>query len=392
MNHCNQTIILLNRDCAFESPRSIRIVKWLRKIAKIHVLSFHGNRQKDCYGENTVVYTFFKIPLSKPMEKIKRIFFKLIAFFAPWFYRLIVFRKEDKTFFETLLSQKGDVIICQSLDLLPYAFFYKEKYKDAKIIFDAREFYPHQGYHSFLWRIVFKDFTEWLCKTYLSRCDHVITVSKEIQDLYAHVFQVRSIVIPSYPSYHDLLPQPVSFEQIRMIHHGSCSRQRHLERMIDLLSMLDQRFSLTFMVLSDDTDYLYFLKRYAKEKGVSDRLFFENPVLFEDIIPMLNAYDIGLYYLQKTKNKNHEYALPNKFFEYIQSRLMLVISDRPSMATYVKSYSLGLADDNLERLAISLNAMTVKDIQKYKENAHQAAVKLCDEHTKNYFCNLLKNV
>ena len=38
-----------------------------------------------------------------------------------------------------------------------------------------------------------------------------------------------------------------------------------------------------------------------------------DPVPFDEIIPMLNKYDLGFYYLEP-KGFNVTYNLPNKFF------------------------------------------------------------------------------
>ena len=50
---------------------------------------------------------------------------------------------------------------------------------------------------------------------------------------------------------------------------------------------------------------------------------------------MANDYDVGLYLLPPT-NFNQRYALPNKFFEFIQGRLAIAIGPSPEMAKLVE--------------------------------------------------------
>ncbi|MBX7491583.1 capsular biosynthesis protein, partial [Helicobacter sp. Faydin-H70] len=93
-----------------------------------------------------------------------------------------------------------------------------------------------------------------------------------------------------------------------------------------------------------------------------------------EIIPFSTQYDIGFYILQPT-NYNGYFALPNKFFEFIQARLAIAIGPSPEMARYVKEYHLGIIakDFTPQSMAQELNKLTKQDILKYKENANKTA-------------------
>ena len=63
-----------------------------------------------------------------------------------------------------LQEREFDVIFCHDLLLLPFAI---ENKKQAKIIFDAREYYPRQMEGNERWKRLFAGFNDYLCQNYL---------------------------------------------------------------------------------------------------------------------------------------------------------------------------------------------------------------------------------
>ncbi|WP_416862170.1 hypothetical protein [Helicobacter ganmani] len=142
--------------------------------------------------------------------------------------------------------------------------------------------------------------------------------------------------------------------------------------MIETMDYVDSRFHLDLMLVPNyQRDYYQTLQAMV-EKRKNVRIL--PPVSFEEIIPFSTQYDIGFYIL-KPANFNHLYALPNKFFEFIQARLAIAIGPSPEMARLVQEYNLGIIakDFSAKEMAKSLNALTKEQILQYKENANQTA-------------------
>ncbi|MBA3286203.1 MAG: hypothetical protein H0U27_14260 [Nitrosopumilus sp.] len=95
---------------------------------------------------------------------------------------------------------------------------------------------------------------------------------------------------------------------------------------------------------------------------------------FDDIIRIISSYDIGLFLLPPV-NFNYTYALPNKFFEFIQARLCIAIGPSEEMKKIVETYNIGIISEDfsaysLKKVFLSLD----KDqILKYKTNCNIAA-------------------
>ena len=74
-------------------------------------------------------------------------------------------------------------------------------------------------------------------------------------------------------------------------------------------------------------------------------------------------------------NFNNKYALPNKFFEFIQARLALAIGPSLEMKRIVEQTGCGFFSSNFSAqcMADCLNRLSVHQIEEYKQKAHEAA-------------------
>ena len=104
------------------------------------------------------------------------------------------------------------------------------------------------------------------------------------------------------------------------------------------------------------------------------------PVPTEDLVPTLNQYDVGIHQLPAT-NTNHVVAMPNKFYEYVQARLALVIGPNEGMAQLVRKYGLGVVAEDFTVAALSeaISSLTAPEVSKFKANSNLAAKSLSAE-------------
>jgi glycosyltransferase involved in cell wall biosynthesis len=267
---------------------------------------------------------------------------------------------------------KHDVAIANALHALPLAV-----HLGAPVVFDAHEFAPDELGDRFWWRLLERPVRLWMCRRYIPEVAAMTTVAEGIAEAYERLVGVRAVVVRNTPPFADLEPTPVG-EQVRILHHGAAIRGRGLEEMVRLADLLDERFSIDFVLVEGSPGYRDALIRRA---GHNPRVRFPPPVPMREIVPMANSYDIGLYLLAPS-NLNQRYALPNKFFEYIQGRLAVAIGPSPEMARIVDQYGCGLVapDFTAESLATMLNRLDSNQIAALKQASHSAAADLCAEH------------
>lgn len=276
---------------------------------------------------------------------------------------------------KALLSEKKfDLIISNDVSSLPLSLSLA---KSNPVLLDAHEYSPREFEDNWRWKLFFSRYNHELCKKYLPEVSSMTTVCQGIADEYKREYGVSSRVVHNAPVYHDLSPSSVSSSKIRIIHHGGAIRSRKIETMIEMMKYLDSRFTLDFMLVDSSPGYMKELRSLAKGDS---RIFFIDPVPMPEICTTINKFDIGLFLLPPV-NFNYKYALPNKLFEFIQSRLAIAIGPSPEMADIVKKHRCGVVSNSFspKELADMLNALDAEAVARLKTASDQAAAVLSYE-------------
>lgn len=260
-----------------------------------------------------------------------------------------------------------DLVLCHDQHQLCWAF---SPSKVGNVVFEAHEYYPCQFENSLRWRILFGRYNKWVCENYIPKCAAMITVSDGIANEYRKNFGANPTVVHSAPDLEELYPHDVSEKNIKLIHHGAATSNRKIETMIDMMQYLDERFTLDLMLVGSGA-YYDSLKRKALN---TPRVNWLAPVPMQEIAKKCNDYDIGIFLVPPT-TFNLKYCLPNKFFEFIQSRLAIAIAPSVEMAKIVKEHDLGVIakDFTPQAMAASLNSLSSEDIARFKQNSDKAA-------------------
>lgn len=264
-----------------------------------------------------------------------------------------------------------DLVVTHDWPLLPLCV--KLRASGARVIFDAREYYPKEFEGSAWFRVAKAPERVRVLRHCLGELDGFCTVSDGLAEQFEIDFGHRPHVIYSAPSYVEAAPTQVA-SLVRMVHHGVANRDRSLERMIDVVRGLDERFTLD-MYLTGEPAYI---KSLAQRAEGCARIRIQPPVPFEQIARMLKDYDVGVCFFPP-QGFNNLHALPNKFFEYVQARLAIAIGPSPDMKVLVERYGLGVVSPSFEAedMISVLNPLSAEDINAMKQSSHRAAAELC---------------
>jgi len=245
-----------------------------------------------------------------------------------------------------------------------------------KLLFDAHEYTPGQFPHRKRY-LGQRTHARYQLKKCLPSCDVVTTVGSGIAGLYERMFGVSCSIITNAPSYRVLSPVLRDDGKIRLVHHGLAARKRDLETMVDVLRLLDSRFTLDFFLVPQDPAYYSEIRKYTQD---DPRITFNEPVPMRMLPETLNAFDVG-FWLYKPATLNLAHALPNKFFEFVQARLAVAVGPTPEMSRYIGTYGFGLVSEDFtpESMARALSGLTSGRIKDYKEKADQCARALSSE-------------
>lgn len=270
-----------------------------------------------------------------------------------------------------LVQRSFDLIVANDISALPLAL---ELAGSRPVLMDAHEYSPREFDDKLLWKLLFGRYHHDLCKRYLPRVAAMTTVCQGIADEYEREYRIPCKVIHNAPLDQKLSPSAVDADCIRLIHHGSAIRSRHLGVMIEMMKHLDARFTLDFMLVETDAAYMAELRAAAQ---ADSRISFIEPVAMQDICQRLNEFDVGVYLLPPV-NFNHEHALPNKFFEFIQARLAVAIGPSPEMATLLRQYRCGVVAESFDpqALAAVVQQLDATAVACFKEASDVAAGEL----------------
>jgi glycosyltransferase involved in cell wall biosynthesis len=268
-----------------------------------------------------------------------------------------------------LQPMQPDLVLANDAIALPIAF---EVAHGAPVVFDAHEYAPTEHDELLRWRLLIRPLVRHICRRYLPRVAAMMAVSRGIADLYAREAEVQPAVVTNAPPYSSLSPRPAG-DRVRLIHFGGADRLRRLETMIELMAYLDERFSLDLLLVGNQR-YVAKLKRLARD---DPRIRFLDPVPMQELVRHANEADIGVF-VQGGDNPQRRYALPNKFFEYIQARLAVAIGPSPEMAEIVERYACGIVSPTFEPrdLAALLNGLDSEELSRLKQGSDAAAREL----------------
>ena len=292
-------------------------------------------------------------------------------------YEKFYWRQDLIDFIQLIQDQPYDLIVANDLDCLPLALKIAQV-KRAKVLFDAHEYSPRQFEDQFRWRFIYQKYNQYLCRKYIPKVDAMVTVCDGIAEEYHRHYGILPEVVWNAPFYSEIEPQFFNTTSIRLVHHGIANPSRNLEFLIEAMKFTKPYYTLDLMLVdAGNKAYYEYLKRLA---GSNPRITFRDPIPMKELVRELNTYHAGICFFQpRTFNLKH--TLPNKFFEFVQSRVAQILSPSIEMQKIAQKYDLGImaADFSLPALVQAIHRLEHNNIRLYKENAHKSAPQLCAE-------------
>jgi hypothetical protein len=274
-----------------------------------------------------------------------------------------------------------DVVVANDAIAVPLAVSLRPR---KGVHADLHEYAPKQMENDRMWRLLIGPLMDWACRKFVTEAHSVSTVAKGIAVEYASVYGIpEPSVVPNAAAYdHRFAPTPVG-SPLRLVHTGAAGRGRKIEVMIDAVRRANEHCpgtaTLDLVLVPGDQRYIDELAVLAE--AVSDgSVRMRPPVPFEQIVPMLHEYDIGMF-ICPPSTFNLRHALPNKLFEFVQARLAILIGPSPEMEAIVMRHGLGVvsAGFDAESVAEALNNLNEPDVRRMKEASHAAARSLSAE-------------
>jgi len=382
-------------------PRVLRQIEFLGKDFIIETIGLRASNHKLVTKHLDITYSgSVDFHLSYPswiQLLIVALYVKPLNFLR-WFrsyFWLVVFKDYKQTYwsfhrqrtFQKISSSSPDIIIANDIPALPLAIRLKLAI-GAKVYFDAHEYAPLEYENDPKWLQHWAPYFTFLCKKYIPQADYCTTVANVIAEKYYSLTGKQFEVVYNAPEYYNLTPSVNSKGIVRCVHHGVASPVRKIEVIINAFIELGDGFELNLLLLvANEVEYYDQLLRLASGQS---NIIFHQPVSTKSIPSFVNQFDISLIFIPPI-NFNYTNCLPNKFFESIQARLMLLSGPSIEMEHFINKFELGKISSGFssEDIVSSLKYITRAEIEMYKHNVDAMAKELSAELMMN---NLLKKL
>lgn len=271
------------------------------------------------------------------------------------------------------------------------------KRKKAKLVYDSHEF--ELGRNQKRGKIAYWFVCHWE-RFLMKRCEFSIMVNDVIADEVQRIHRLkeRPIVVRNIPNHWELDQEKIAQtrrellsalgcaeDTFLMMYHGGVTNDRGIEQMLKAVSQLQGVYAVVLGNAATEK-YMDSLRALVDAIGISEKVLFHPAVPAEILRNYAGAADAGMSLLQPTV-QNHILALPNKFFENIQSLTPVIVSDFPAIGAIVDQYQIGIKVDPENPKEIAAAICRMRDDQEFyaacKRNLRHAKEDLCWEKEKS---------
>ncbi|MCK2036326.1 glycosyltransferase family 1 protein [Microbacterium sp. SSW1-49] len=274
---------------------------------------------------------------------------------------------------EALKGTAVDLVLANDIDAAPLAY---DLVSADRVHVDLHEFFPGLHDDNPAWAAHRGPYNGWQVRTFAAPAASTTTVAAEIAERY-RAFGLTAEVVTNASDFEDRPVRPVG-SPIRVVHTGAALAGRHLETMIEGVALSRADIEFTLHLMPNDRAYIDRLRARAAELPNVRVL---DGVPHADLIDTLAQHDVGIHILPATST-NHRLALPNKFFDFVQARLGVIVGPTPAMAGMTERYGFGVVTSGFEArdVAEALDALSPEAVSAWKRASDLAATEISAEH------------
>ncbi len=325
-------------------------------------------------------------PRSYGTHRMRLLFEKGPAFYAEYNLRLFFF----------LLARRYDLLVSNDLDTLPGSYvanriksiFLKERGHRGNPVriphlHDCHEYF--RGMPELTGRKFVSRCWKWIEDKIFPQLRYVVAVNRSVADLYSAEYGNTITVIRNVP---DSRPPGESADRgatgvgegLKIIlYQGAVNVDRGLDEAIEAMKYVTIPAVLVIAGIGDEFERL---RQYTRKEGLDEKVRFLGQVPFRNLSQITRAADLGLS-IEKDVSLNYHFCLPNKFLDYIQAGVPVLVSPLPEMKAIVDQYQIGefISCHDPLHLASKIDGMLGDPdrMARYRDNLQAAAADLCWE-------------
>lgn len=269
--------------------------------------------------------------------------------------------------------RKEKIFHANDLYGLPPAYLIKKIFnKEAKIVYDCHEheteaqIYAGKPFLKFLARI--------FEKVMIGSADEILVVSESIKEEYMKLYDIKEpnliMNCPYFKEYgkKELFRKElnISKKKIIFLYQGKYQQGRGIENLVEIfkeVGKLNKDIVLILLCYGRDIESLK-----SKISNV-ENIYWHDKVSPDIYMNYVASADWGVHFMENTC-KNHDYAMPNKLFDYFMGGLPVIVSNLKEMSKFVRSKKVGYVIDlNQPNKAVDIiKGINSQSKQKYLDN------------------------
>jgi glycosyltransferase involved in cell wall biosynthesis len=318
---------------------------------------------------------------------------KLIAKVNRLIYKLLLPAHKISTYYYFCKSASkeaeiwgADVAHAHDLNTMYAAYRLKRKFPHTIVVYDSHELWIHRnrvGRKATLEKMLDKVVEKALIK----HADGIITVCDSIGDWLSDRYQgiPEPVILRNMPYQinAELSNQPslkqrlgISSQSIVMMYTGKITSGRGIEIGIRALTEVE---NLNLVLLGyGEPSYVDGITRLISELGLESRVFFCDPVPYQEVTSFISGADFALVYIEPIC-LSYEFALPNKLFESIQAGIPIMGSGLTEIKKLVEGLQVGVCFNSLGELVTHLNKVEPAELARWRANIDKVKDTLCWE-------------
>lgn len=230
-------------------------------------------------------------------------------------------------------------------------------------------------------------------RTYIKDAEKCITVSPFLAREYKEVYELEEepIVIPNAPPHAVSSPSAVN-DPLRVLFLGNFRPEASIEFILGA-AKLSSRFKLTLQGQGPLQDSFV---KYIEDHRLTGRVKILPPVAYENVVESASAHDVGVVSFDPY-DRQHDGALPNKFYEYMSGGLAIVTPPTTAFNEFENFSKFGTYFDvgrGAESLASVLNILANNPdrVEMMKQAALRESIKYGQEAVSEKLARIYQEV
>ena len=347
-------------------------IKILNEIGfEIHIVCLRkkGQNPKEVYNQNNLI---FRIDMPNWIYKSSIAFFQIPVYYLYWHFKITSF----------IRNNDYHIVHIHDLRLAKLGLHLKEKF-NLKFVLDLHENYPDMLKESehIKKRVprLFFNYEKWLKyeKKMVYSADMIITVVDEMKFRIAKKIENKEKIcvyqnVPDLQRFENLKKQEISNfhlekNKINLLYVGAINKPRGLDTIAEALSISDLLKEKLRVIVVGNGSYKGEFRNYINRLGLIESFIFFEHQKMNQVLKFMEMSDIGI--IPHFRSPQNDCSSPNKLFQYMFSKLPVIVSNCSSLERIVLENECGYVfqEKNAEDLASKLEEMIKSlDLSKIK--------------------------